>query len=349
MKLGKAILILAALSTLTSCSPYLYKDEVTNILSATSSIGSAWKNGQQALTDDYQQTVLENASWHGLPAVLSGPCVRIPDALADSYVGETKNGHLVLAGQDKPCKVDAAQGVLASPAAIDTDANLKRFNDAIGALLVYSAALTALTNATDKDGLTKAATSFNTAVSQMADVAGKAGASAGDVAAAKAAATLLTDVIGVVLDTRRYAYLKHYVLAIDQIMPTFSHEIGAALRLIPTARRPVLAQRITLEVLHYDTAAGKLSSAESLSMLMTIQTQATSFNGLDPAKAEALADGLTKTHHALADALRTDKGQVTALFDAAKALANDAEQIDKALTTSTPAATSSKTATKSGK
>jgi hypothetical protein len=229
------------------------------------------------------------------------------------------------------CKVDLIQNDLMRPGPIAAEKTMKEIDETISVLSAYTAALLALTNASDKDALTKAATSVNAAVAQAADVAKTLGAKDEDVALAKASSSVVMDMIGLVADTERYRVLKRYVLAVDPLMPTLSGEIGDALELIRGKRLPILAQRVTLEAVEYNAGSASRASTANGVLLATLLTQAASYNDLSSAKTADLVTKLAKTHHALADALRQDKGQMTTLFDAAKTLANDADQLEKAI------------------
>ena len=341
MKFKNALVIWAVFSTLTACSPYLYKDEVTNVSSAVNSIGSGWKNSQQAMGADYQGIVVERASWNGLSARLSGPCVvaadvlkpaRTNDKLVSAFKREISRSNLNRG--EPPCNLDLIQNDVMRPAPLTDDATMKKIDETMSALSAYAAALLAVTNATDKDDLTKAATGFNTAIGQMADAAAKLGANAAEVAGAKAASSLSTDIIAAILDTERYRILKDRVISVDPIMPTLAGEVSDALDLVRRKRLPILAQRVSLEVVEYNVGSAQRSSNDNQALLAAIQTQVSNYNDLDSAKTADVATKLAKTHHDLADALKSNKGQLTALVDGAKALANDAEQLNKALASS---------------
>jgi hypothetical protein len=312
---------------LSACSPYLYNDEVSNISSAIGSINAGWKNGQQAIIDDHSATVIEYAAWRGSAVDLKGPCGRVPDNLPSDADVQRQVSHLQLS--NGPCEIGVPALSPAAPVAVP--GTLENINKTMSAMSAYATALLAITNSADNDSLNKASANFVSAVGKAADVAGSLGASKTDVAAAKAATTLGTDIAAAILNTERYRVLKKYVLVMDPLMPTLGGELGDALGQVQARRIESLEMHIALNVIQFDAIARKRAGAEDQALLTTVQGHMASYDQLISSKPKEVANELVKTHHALADALREDRGQTAAVIDSAQTLANDADKLRQAL------------------
>ena len=182
----------------------------------------------------------------------------------------------------------------------------------------YSAALVAVTDATDRAALVDAQGKLAASVKALAqqhDDAVIARASAGDAEAASkpliaetaaASAGLIAAITNAILDQQRLAVLKAAVQDADELVGTLAHYIGEEQVAIQASRSSNLANyasRLTVELgpaserAEYDSAIDKALAATS---------EVDAIIGANPRRA---AEKMANAHKALANAVASGKGQ----------------------------------------
>lgn len=288
--------LLAALLLVVGCSPYAYETEVKGFASGVGQLRAGYEAGISNAAAD--RAAVQTLIWKQQRPRL---------ALADTCIQASS----------EPCDL-REQGAVATTDVTPEQAAAAA-SPIFDALQRYADALAAVTAATDRQAFDAAQTELASAVG---DTLAKAKASNQTVAEASAAASLVTTVGGIVLDTRRYAALRAGVLAAQDAVPVLAATLGRQMNRL----RDVRIRELTEQILLLDAPLGPrfepAAYADRLDRLQDRVAVLNALRGTDPAKA---ADDMAKAHEALVRALRDDTRQIAPVAQAVTAFVKAAK------------------------
>ena len=309
-----ALLVLLGLSTLSGCSPYVYKQEITAFSGGVDAVVSSYQSGRQAIdTIAVQQRQAADAAARTRLLLLPG-CDQIdpdgnPPGLPDCAI--------VAFSAKSVSTPTSAQRTLADAA------------PAFDALKAYAGALTAVTESADEAALNQATQTLTTAAGGLASAAAKLRPAAAHAGAAVApVGGLIGDAIAVYLDQRRLVALHRTVPVADAVVQALGQVAQGALIDIRAQQLLLLGRELRADARPLEIpTVGKLGAAEYEAKLAALQTEIAVFNrvrGGDPAAAVA---GMVNAHRELALALRSDAGQQAAVETAVQTFVDAAEKL----------------------
>jgi hypothetical protein len=220
----------------TGCNPYLYGPEINGFSTGVNALGSAYRSAL-----DTTESERNERQW-----------LRWVDARADLALSEgcgvSAPGQPI---RDDRCQVKQVGGVPPSPS--ETEAAAAQAAPIVQALRQYVAALSAVTNAADRQALEAATGQFRDALQGLAtQLDPNTGARLGPVAEIFGAGVAMG------LDMRRFSVLRHGVNRARDDVTTLGTALGTTLDSLRTARVNELAA--TLNDLMRSTSS--LSRAE---------------------------------------------------------------------------------------
>lgn len=320
----------AVLAGLSCCSPYVYKDGVTSFGAALTSVVSADTAGKAQLAADAQADQAFVFAQDRVPVTFSPPgCI--------TGTGTTAPPCTIVAF-DAQAAAAATKGVGMLP---QTEQELRALQTQVAAadpifraLQKYADGLVAVTNAGDQTAFNAAAASLASAVGGIAGAVDKSASSG-----ASTAATVLGDIAGYYLESKRYSALKSAVTTADPLMAKLAQPIAAALSAIRTARIANFEAQIQLDTGALSPGkAGRLSVPQYTAAYDKFQTDLTALNQLVATDPKATVNGMVRAHNALAQALQSNQGQFAAFVTQVELFAADAQKLQQAFAVATPAA-----------
>jgi hypothetical protein len=200
MRNRAAMAAIVAVCLGSSCSPYVYKNEVQGFAAGVNALDEGYEAGLQALAD--RRVAANNAKWlNNKPAVvLSNGCLPTSSP------------------NPQPCGVvdpfgDLPDETTAGPGEVESAAAEQRQH--VRALADYAAALDALTRAEDREAFNNAAATLEQSVDGLAGRLAPGAPSLGPLV------SLFSFVTGTYLDQRRFVALRS---AVDEVDPLL-HEL----------------------------------------------------------------------------------------------------------------------------
>ncbi len=302
MKLRLAVV--AAITLLTACSPYVYKTEIGAFASGVGDLTSAYSDGLKELAaarGERERWELTRAS---APLALTSGCV--PGG-AGASMAQT------------PCVVHEVNKLPAVPSKTELQAASAR--SAAAALKKYADALAAVTNAEDAQTLAAAQADFNAAIVGLASDDKSATAELG------AVADLFSAVTTAVLNQRRYDALKRGVNAAQEPVATLGNALGEALDSMRVARASELRDTANLMIIGM---GGEVKDDEYMKRLVTVQERAAALEALRQSDPKQAASDMIKAHAALAAALSDDARQISAVLAAIRDFVDKAKAVREA-------------------
>lgn len=325
------VLRIAVACFLTSCSPYVYKTEITSFSNGVNSVAASYDAGQTSVANlvaqqQQQQEITARTKLDLLPGCDAVDATGTPPKFPDCAVVKL--------------------GATAAPAATEAQVALANAAPAFTALKNYAAALAAVTNASDDASLTQAAQNLASSATGLTTAAAKLvpGASAEN-AALTAAGSVFGELATIYLDSRRLAVLRADVPAVDNSISVLGNTVTAAL-LVIRAQQLLQMQKdmhVAAAPLQSDSAK-TLKAADYQNDLSALEAKVGAFNQTRAADPTAAVTAMVNAHHQLAQALASNAGQLQAVYTAAQSFYNAASQLQKALSASlsAPASTKSK-------
>lgn len=319
MDIVRAILLVAMLAAVFGCSPYGYSSQVTDLDKSVAGLANSVKSGHEALIADVTTGRSLDLIYHQRSAALSPSCT--PGTVASSP-------------KDPPCaiyKVGGSAAVLADPYPISP-----KLKAMLGGLKDYTAALAAVTKASDR-------TDFTTAVRKLSDSASAfvgAAAGPGTVVAPIVAAgiNVLGWLVGTSLDIQRFEALRDGVNLVDKpVAPTnekpmeiFAAELTIHLEALVAKRRTQLYLDAHLIRAQLGPGIGPETYKVRLADLeMVLAT----YEGLRLSDPEGAAKGLPEAHAALVKAVNNPKPDIGALVQSLGDLKDKVTALETAVTT----------------
>jgi hypothetical protein len=324
---------------IAGCSPYDYAKQVTDFSSGVDRVSASFNAASAQLATDRATEVQLELIDARAKVSTTGTC--------DEEISKTN------LGSDAPCELYRTGGEPSQPS--QTEQDLKKYKGTMTALVDYSHALAAVTNAADRSAYDAAVAKLATALQGIASVPGVQGVVAGKVVAA--AVNLVGWVVGTALDEQRFESLKVAVNMVgtkppdgDSPMKIITDAIGKGLAAARRDRLDILnneleADRKQLGPSLTDSAyRGRLDEAEAL--IADIQT----LRETDP---KGTTDALNAAHEALVKAVDDPSANLPALVKALTAFSEKAEALQTAFAApakpkaaaATPKATSAKKGT----
>jgi len=301
------LLALLPLAFLAACSPYVYDGEIGKFSAGVDLVTDAYKGGVDDIRTTRMALRTNDQVQNKARLGLSQSC-RAIEGREECQILDLRS--------DKPKEQD------------DAEHALNEVEPVFSALHRYAEALAAITKADDDKALTQAG-------QELADsVSGLAGAARGGGAPTVAAgAGLLADLTEVYLDSRRLATLKKTVLATDHHIEVLSKIVGITLRTIQDDRLRQLDIQLSAAIapLRDEKKLASLSPDDYRADLMATQALVDEVNRIKASDPIAAGNVLAASHHALAEAVRSDKGQSMAVFQAATGFLQAAGKVKAAI------------------
>ena len=291
------VLVIITGCLLTACSPYVYKDEITNFSSGVTALNSSYQTGHEASDANALQQQQAGYAASRLRLRLLSGC--LDSALIDPST---------------PCLIVPANATAPPPPTLRQKAIADAAPD-FAALKSYADALAAVTNAADDTTLTQATQSLSTAVDSLQGATARLAPST---AAAGTIVTQATSFLGLAittyLDFRRYAALRDKVPGADNAIQTISKTVRAALQAIKQVQLAALVDDLLVSQAPFlKPSIGGLSQAQYQTQLAAFQAKVTAFNQARAADPAAAVDAMVTAHKQLADALKNGSGQLQAV------------------------------------
>lgn len=330
----KSIAVSTTLASLVACSPYVYNQEITNFSNGVNSIESSYQTGQQAIAtlvlQDQQSDYVNNKA----KLTLANGCLdsnALPPTLPECAIVPFSSSKVPLA--------DQTQSDIASYA------QLTRAGQTFDALKAYTAALTAVSNATDDATLDQASQSLQTAIGNFATEASKV---APKDASLNTAATIVkipvNSIIITALDAKRYAALKATVPTVDPFIAASSKTLTDALLSIRQVQLAHMVDDMTDAAEPFESGdAGKLTQSGYQNQLAALQSKVAAFNQARLSNPSATISSMIEAHKQLATALQNNTGQSQAIATAVLNFATAAGQLKTAVDSSSSSTTATKT------
>jgi len=298
------IALIATVTLLTACSPYVYKTEIDAFAGGVGDLTSAYTDGLK----DLAAARSERERWD----------LTRDSALLALTSGCTTGGAGASIAQS-PCVVHEVNKPPLGPSEIELEAaNAK---SAAMALKKYAEALAAVTNAADAQSLAAAQADFNSAIVGLAGDNKTATAELGAVADLFSAATTA------VLNQRRYEALKRGVTAAQQPVATLGNSLGEALDTMRVARARELHD--TANTMITDMGR-KVKDDDYMTRLVIVQERAAAIESLRQADPKQAASDMIKAHSALAAALNDQTRQISAVLAAIRDFVDKAKAVREA-------------------
>lgn len=316
----------------SSCSPYVYTQEISAFGTGVNTVAASYQTGQQTVDSIVAQQREASRVAELTPVHTVGACLGQPDAAA---------------AKQTPCSIVPASDTTAVPPTQDQSA-IAKAAPTITALKNYATALVAVTNAADdttltqaEQGLTTAAGGLATALSKIEPAAGTAGT------VVTQASTLIGLGITTYLDYRRYKILRTTVTAADPAVSALGQTILAALNSI----RAVELQQASSDLQDAQNpllpAAIKKITGQSKyqTLYAELQAKVAAFNQISASDPTATVNAMTAAHSQLAAALQNGTGESLAVLAAVQNFVNDATSLKASVDSAskpTPAKASAK-------
>ncbi len=306
------------LISLSACSPYVYNQEIMSFTSGVNSIVSSYQTGQQSLVtlvlQDQQADYVKARSKLTLAAGCLDSNALPPDLLGCAIV-PLSEGFSPLS--------QVTQSYLKSQAQVARAAQI------FDALQMYTAALTAVTNATDDATLKLASQNLGGAVGTFSDSIAKiAPGTTVSNTVINSATNLINLGVTAYLDTQRYAVLRATVPAMDAPVSVAGKTMKDALLSIRQVQLAHMVNDLTTTKEPFETgAASKLNQSEYQSQLVALQSKVAAFNQARASNPSATVSAMIEAHKQLATALLNDAGQTHVVLTATLNFASAAEEL----------------------
>ncbi|WP_428671100.1 hypothetical protein [Reyranella sp.] len=324
MDIVRAILLTAMLAALWGCSPYGYSSQIGDLDKSVTGLANSVKSGHEALISDTTNGRNLDLIYRQRPVALSPSCT--PGTVRSSP-------------KDLPCaayKVGGSPEELADPSPIPP-----KLKAMLAGLKDYTAALAAVTKASDR-------TDFTTAVGKLsASASAFVGAAAGPgtvVAPIVAAGINLAGwLVGTSLDIQRFQALRDAVNRVDKpVAPTnekpmdiFAAELSVHLTSLVGKRRTRLY--LAAHVIRAELGPG-LGPETYKARLADLGAVLATYEGLRLSDPEGAAKALPAAHAALVEAVNNPKLDIGALMQALGDLKDKVTALETAIAAaSTPA------------
>ncbi len=309
---------IVAACLLASCSPYVYKQEISAFNNGVDAVTASYETGRQSIADTIAQDQQQ--------AFVSG---RAKLDLLDGCDEVDPSGN---PPKLSPCAVTRFPATNPpAPPAVETA--LANAAPAFEALKNYAAALNAITNAADDAQLTAATQSLTSSVDRLTTAAATLSSGpAPPQSVINASSGVVDQLLTVYLDSRRYEVLRNTVPAVDSSIATLAQTVKAALLAIRAQQLVRLQREMHAAQAPLQSATvGKLSAAEYQNDLAILQIKVVAFNQLRVIDPQVAVNGLVDAHHQLAQALQNDTRQAQPVYTATINFLNSAAQLQSAV------------------
>jgi hypothetical protein len=287
------------------CSPYVYQTETAGFAAGVDQLKKAHESAISALISD-RETILRNSA-----ATARTPVFPSPDCLSKPVLPQSV-GVCTLTGK--------APGTTTAElkASVDVERNAAVALTWLTVLDDYGAALTAITDATNRAALVDAQGKLAASIKALAkqhDDAVIAKAEAGDAKAAKkpligdaaaASAGLIAAATSAILDRQRLEALEVAVKQADEPVRTLAFYIGDEQVLLQDAARGRLTQYATRLTNGLGPASEPDDYEAALDKALAATTELDAIIGANPQRA---ADKMAEAHGELLKAVTSGKGQ----------------------------------------
>lgn len=281
---------IAMAAAVASCSPYNYAKEVGDFDKSASGLATSVTSGHQAVLDDVAASRRRDLIYNQRRVTFPPSC--------GVDTGLPKDA--------PPCAVYRVGG---SPIIENPDAIPPKLSAALADLKDYTAALAAVTKASDREELNAAVDKLAKAIGGLAAVVPGGGVAAGTIATA--GVNVFGWLVGTALDEQRYLALRDAVRLVDKpIGPTNAKPMDVLSKLIEADLKKLISKRA--EQLYSDAAdvrakigpgIGEDNYRARLTDLEAILAKLEALRKSDPTAARDLAT----THKALVDAVNDPK------------------------------------------
>lgn len=329
MEMVRAILLAAMLATTIGCSPYSYSSQVSELDKSVTGLSNSVKAGHEALNADTANGRNLDLVYHQRPVALSPSCT--PGAVPSSR-------------SDPPCaayKVGGSPSELADPYPV-----APKLKAMLVSLKDYTAALAAVTKASDRTDLTTAVGKLSASVSAFVGAAAGPGTAVAPIAAA--GVNVAGWLVGTSLDIQRFQALRDGVNRVDtpvdptgeKPMEIFAGALTLHLTALVSRRRTQLYSNAQL----IRARLGPQISPETYKVrLADLEAVLTTYEGLRLSDPAGAAKGLPAAHSALVEAVNNPKLDIGALVQSLNDFKDKVTALEAAIAASSaPTATSSK-------
>jgi hypothetical protein len=318
MDIVRSILLTATLAALFGCSPYSYSSQISDLDKSVSGLANSVNSGHAALISDA-------ATGRGLDLIYRQRSVALSPSCTPGAVASRPD--------DPPCaayKVGGSPTELADP--YPTPPKLKAM---LAGLKDYTAALAAVTRASDRTDFTTAVAKLSASASAFVGAAAGPGTVVAPIVAA--GINVVGWLVGTSLDIQRFEALRDAVNLVDKpVEPTrekpmeiFAGELTLHLKALIGRRRTQLyldAQLIRAEL-------GPRISPETYKLrLADLEAVLATYEGLRLSDPEGAAKGLPAAHAALVKAVNNPKLDIGALVQTLGDFKDKATVLETAIT-----------------
>ncbi len=310
MRNRAAIAAIVAACLGSSCSPYLYKNEVQGFAAGVKSLDQSYETGIQAIAD--QRVAANNAKWlNNKPAVtLSDGCLP-PGSAAPM-----------------PCGVIDPSGSLddektAGPGKVERAAAEQRQH--IRALAEYAEALDAITSAEDREAFDHAAATLEQSVDGLAGRVAPGAPGVGPLVA------LFSFVTGTYLDQRRFVALRSAVDEADPVLVELREPFALTFEEMAKAQRRYLLIEGNEVAARLDRKAGVPPTDQVYAAnLRELERIAVAEETLALSEPRTAVDDMVAAHGELRRALDEGRGQDKEVIKAINAFVERAKAVQAA-------------------
>jgi hypothetical protein len=317
-------LVIALATSAAACSPYNFASQLTDFDNSVNALTTSVTSGHDQLVQDNNTSRRFDLIYNQRPVALSPTCTP---------------GSVTSGKDDPPCTVFRVGG---SPVASDPEPIDPRLAATVKGLKDYTAALAAITKASDRADFDAAVAKAAASVKGLLGTVPGMGSAAGSVG--EAAINVFGWLVGTGFDIQRFETLKKFANYVDQSvdsdgaksMDVISAYLGTSIATLVADRRNTLypeaqaIRRTLIPGIGPETYRARLADLESITATM---------DGLRQVDPITTAKGLAIAHKALVDAINSAKPDLQSLIKALGDLKDKVSALQSAISAaSAPAA-----------